>query len=75
MQDKQLTIFDSDDWFKPYNQPETLLSLAAKYKVSYQTFRKWIIPIQDKIHFKQKKTFTPSELKIIIEHLGEYNLD
>lgn len=72
MAEKQLTLFDNDNWFKPFNKPETLTSLAAKYNVTYITFRKWVKPIQDKINFKRKRTFTPAELKVIIEFLGEY---
>ena len=64
--------FDNDDWFKPYNKPETLTSLAAKYNVTYITFRKWVKPIMHKINFRPRRTFTPAELKVILEFLGEY---
>ncbi|MBU1718358.1 MAG: hypothetical protein KKA07_04735 [Bacteroidetes bacterium] len=40
----QLSLFDNDDWFRPFNKPETLSSLAAKYRVTYETFRKWLVP-------------------------------
>jgi len=72
MPEQQLTLFDIDDWFKPYNKPENMTSLAAKYQVTLVTFKKWLKPIAGKISLARKKTFTPSELKVIIEFLGEY---
>ncbi len=63
-----------DNRFKQFNQPENLSSLAAKYEVSLHTFKNWLEPIQDKINLKLKKIFTPAELRVIIEFLGEYNV-
>lgn len=63
---------DNADKIKIYNQPESIKSLAAKYKVSYVTFRRWIKPIEHKLNMQHKKPFTPAELKIIIDFLGEY---
>ena len=60
------------DRFQKFNQPETLTSLAAKYKVSLTTFRKWIKPIEHELKISHKKPFTPVELKVIIWFLGEY---
>ena len=51
-----------------------MTSLAAKYQVSLGTFRKWIKPIQAKLNISHKKPFTPAELKMILEFLGEYNV-
>ncbi len=70
----KLDLGYNDKRFKPFNQPENLSSLAAKYEVSLHTFKKWLKPIQYKINLKPKKIFTPAELKIIIEFLGEYNV-
>ncbi|MBI9036088.1 MAG: hypothetical protein JEZ03_16630 [Bacteroidales bacterium] len=65
---------NNTDNYSYYNQPETLTSLAAKYQVSLGTFRKWIKPIEYKLNIAHKKPFTPAELRIIIEFLGEYNV-
>ena len=50
-----------------------MTSLAAKYRVSYHTFRKWIKPLENQINISPRMTFTPADLKIIINFLGEYN--
>ncbi|MFC2111039.1 hypothetical protein ACFLQ5_01160 [Bacteroidota bacterium] len=63
------------DRFHRFNKPETLTTLAAKYRVSLPTFKKWIKPIEHKLNITHKKTFTPAELQIIIEHLGEYEVN
>ena len=63
------------DRFHKFNQPETITSLAAKYKVSLPTFNKWLKPIKHKLNMAHKKPFTPAELQIIIEHLGEYEVN
>ena len=60
------------DRFHKFNQPETITSLAAKYKVCLPTFKKWLEPIEHKLNIAHKKPFTPAELQIIIEFLGEY---
>ena len=52
--------------------PETLTSLAQKYKVSPVTFRKWLEPIEAKLNRKHKTPFTPAQMQLIFEHLGEY---
>ncbi|MBU1719829.1 MAG: DUF4248 domain-containing protein [Bacteroidetes bacterium] len=74
MPDNQPSQFDPDDWFRPFNKPETLSSLAAKYRVTYETFRKWLLPILDQVNFSPRRTFTPAEIKKIIDFLGEYEL-
>jgi transposase-like protein len=63
------------DRFKQFNKPETVTSLAAKYGVSQRTFRKWITPIEEELNITHRKIFTPIELNLIINFLGEYNLD
>ena len=75
MTEKQSPVLDQNGRFKPFNKPETLTSMAAKYKVTYETFRKWIKPIEKQINFSPRRTFTPAEVKMIIEFLGEYDVD
>ena len=55
-----------------YNQPETMTSLAAKYQISRVTLRKWLIPIENQINISPRRPFTPVELKIITEFLGDF---
>ena len=61
------------DGFDKFNMPETLTSLAAKYKITVKKFHKGIMPIEQKLNIGHKKTFTPNEIKIIIDYLGEYD--
>lgn len=63
------------DRFNLFNHPETILSLAARYRVDRRTMRNWIRPIEDLLIIRKGKTFTPRELRIILSFLGEYNLD
>ena len=53
--------------------PETMTSLAAKYQISRVTLRKWLIPIENQINISPRRPFTPVEIKIIIEFLGDYD--
>ena len=62
----------NEDGKKNIYQPELLTSLAAKYNVTLVTFRKWIKPIEHKLSIKHKVPLTPTDMKIIIEFLGEY---
>ena len=64
-----------DKRFKKFNQPENISTLAEKYQVSYHIFRQWLKPIEKKINLTHKKIFTPTELRIIIDHLGEYTIE
>ena len=52
--------------------PETMTSLAAKYDVSTTTFKKWLKPIESKLNRNHKLPFTPAQMEIIFDHLGEY---
>ena len=54
-------------------KPENLSSLAAKFQVSNATFKAWLKTIDYNIVIEHKKIFTPKELRIIYEHLGEVN--
>jgi hypothetical protein len=57
---------------------ETNKTLAAKYHVNIRTFRKWLKPIEylfaDKIAIG-RRDYTPREVKMIYEHLGEPEMD
>ncbi|WP_103919354.1 hypothetical protein [Candidatus Venteria ishoeyi] len=62
----------SQEKSKKIYYPETMTSLAAKYKISRVTLRKWLIPIENQINISPRRLFTPVELKIIIEFLGDF---
>lgn len=49
--------------------------LAKFYGVSVNTFAKELEKMKDQFSFnlKNKKTFYPSEVKIIVDHLGQPN--
>lgn len=66
----------TDERFQKYfNHHETVSSLAEKYGITRQTLRTWLKPIKHKLNFSASKTFMPSDLKSIIEFLGEYPVD
>lgn len=44
---------------------------ARKYKVSVPTFNKWLALIQDLKLIDKQRIFTPKQVSIIINHLGE----
>jgi len=54
-------------------KPENLSSLAAKFQVSNNTLKAWIKSMDYEITIEHKKVFTPKELSIIYDHLGEVN--
>jgi len=64
---------NSNTRFNRFNRPETVTSLAARYQVSPITLLRWLNPIKDKIVIGRRQPFSPAELKIIIDFLGEYN--
>ena len=45
--------------------------LAGKYNVSTRTLEKWLKPIEKKVGEYRGKVFTPVQIKVIYEHLGE----
>ena len=50
--------------------------LASEYNISTKTLKKWIKPILKNLNmtekqYNNKKIFTPNEVKIIYEFLGE----
>lgn len=53
---------------KAYTKSE----LAALYKVSLKVFRSWITPHKRKIGEYLGKTYTPAQVKIITDCLGEW---
>ncbi len=46
-------------------------ALAGKYKVSTKTLEKWLKPIEKKVGEYSGRMFTPVQIKVIYEHLGE----
>jgi hypothetical protein len=51
----------------PYNTKE----LATLYRVSYKTFRAWLVPHLEKVGKKNSKYYTAKQVRIIFELLGE----
>jgi hypothetical protein len=45
--------------------------LAAAYKISVKTLNAWLKPFKDKIGPMTGKVYTPKQIKIIFESLGE----
>lgn len=50
-------------------------TLAAKYGVSYNTFRKWLLDIPNLELSPKSRLLTPRQLQLIYEELGEPNKD
>lgn len=50
----------------------TKKELAAKYNITTAMLRDWCRPISDKVEYGRKRMFKPREIKIIVEHLGEW---
>jgi hypothetical protein len=53
--------------FPPMNRTE----LARKYKVSLPTFNKWLGLISNLVLIENQRIFTPKQVELIINHLGE----
>ena len=53
------------------HKPATRSQLAKRYGVSPETFKKWLIKIPDLVLDSNDRLFTPKQVGIIIEHLGE----
>ncbi len=45
--------------------------LAQKYKVSIPTLNKWLVLIPNLSLMENQRIFTPKQVEIIINHLGE----
>ncbi len=52
-------------------QAYTTKELAAIFKTTPKTFRKWIFVIKDQIGVRIGNYFSPKQVKIIVEHLGK----
>lgn len=67
----------SEDQEKSENLKEvkefSFKELCIKYDVSAVTFKKWLIPIKDKLinQNKRYRNFCPRDVQLIYEHLGE----
>ena len=51
-------------------RPIGLLGLSKMYGVDYKTFKKWLVPFQDKIGVKVGRYFTVNQVRIIAQNLG-----
>jgi hypothetical protein len=49
----------------------TLLELSIKYNVCRTTFKSWLKPFEAEIGERIGRIYTPKQIKIIIEKLGE----
>jgi hypothetical protein len=45
--------------------------LRGEYGVSDKTFASWLSKFRDKVGEVKGKTYTPAQVQIIVEHLGE----
>lgn len=55
-----------------YGKARTISELAAYYGVDVRTFRKWMLcPTLKDIRPEAGRFFTPSQIKIIVNHLGD----
>lgn len=52
-------------------KPQTKQELAHAYGVSTRTLTNWMAPFKDKIGKRFGHTYTPKQVKIIYELLGE----
>jgi len=52
-------------------KPLTKKELSKKYKVSYNTFIKWLSNIPELKLFPNQRTLTPKQIEIIYNGLGE----
>lgn len=64
---KALNIMSDTNKFPPMNRTE----LARKYKVSLPTFNKWLRLISNLVLIENQRIFTPKQVELIINHLGE----
>ena len=53
------------------SKPLTKKQLAKKYKISYNTFKKWIEAISELNLIPNQRLLTPKQVEIIYEALGE----
>jgi hypothetical protein len=51
-------------------KPQTKKQLSIKYKVSYNTFIKWLKNIPDLNLYPNQRTLTPKQIEIIYNEFG-----
>ena len=51
-------------------KPYSLMELSRIYGVDFRTFKKWIVPFQDKIGLRIGRFYTVLQVKIIFDSLG-----
>ncbi len=54
-------------YYKSYSKKQ----LTTLYKISDVTLKAWLDPINDKVGKYRGKAYSPSQVKIIFEFLGE----
>ncbi len=52
-------------------QPYTFKELAALYRCTGKTFRKWLRQIEDELGPRAGHCYCPRQVRIIVERLGE----
>ena len=46
-------------------------NIAYAYNITLETLKKWLLPIEIKLGDYVGKAYTPKQVAIIVEHLGE----
>ena len=52
-------------------ESQTKSQLARRFKISIPTFNKWLLLIPNLFIIPNQRIFTPKQVEIIINHLGE----
>ena len=65
---KDNKTFEGAEYFdlRPYTTKE----IRALYGVSWETFKKWLVPFKDDIGERIGMTYTVKQVKVIIDKLG-----
>ena len=58
---------DSGFSIQPYTQKE----LAARYRCSTKTFRRWLLQLRVNLGPRVGRSYSPKQVGVIVEHLGE----
>jgi hypothetical protein len=55
---------------KLHLKPYSLMELSRIYGVNFRTFKKWLVPFQDKIGIRVGRYYTVAQVQKIFEVLG-----
>lgn len=55
---------------KLHLKPYSLMELSRIYGVNFRTFKKWLLPFQDKIGVRVGRYYSVAQVQIIFEVLG-----